>query len=173
MKYKKRKIAFLDRDGTINKDYPDEDWKGRTTPEILLNSIEGMNKFIAKGFDIIIVTNQYIINDGLISIDEYNLFTANLISMLKEHDIEILDIFYCPHTENEQCNCKKPKPGMILQALTKYDIDLEKSFMCGDSINDELLAQHFGMRFFMIGKEPINKNYKKVKDLLEVNKLLK
>ncbi|MCD7808955.1 MAG: HAD-IIIA family hydrolase [Erysipelotrichaceae bacterium] len=144
------KVAFLDRDGTINKDYPDEQWRYVQEPELLEGSIEGMQGILELGYQIIIITNQYIINDGIITLDDYYAFTNKLLTKLKKNHIEILDIFFCPHNDKDHCNCKKPKPGLILQALEKYDIDLASSFYCGDSESDYLLAQYFHLPFYGI-----------------------
>ena len=63
------KIAFLDRDGTINKDYPDAEWTQIEDPEILPGAIEGMRELLARGYEIIVITNQYTIGEGLISLE--------------------------------------------------------------------------------------------------------
>lgn len=164
----KLKIAFLDRDGTIVKEYPDEGWINRIEPEFLDNSIEGLKKIQELGYKIIIITNQGLINKGLVKWEEYNLFTSNMLKTLKENEIEILDIFCCPHRKRENCLCMKPKPGMINQALEKYDIDLSKSFFSGDTINDEGIANYFSLDFYAIGYNDEINSGQKVKDLLEV-----
>lgn len=146
------KIAFLDRDGTIVRDYADDDWKGIIVPEILEGAIEGMLQLNQRGYKIIIITNQYIINDGIISIDQYNEFTVNLKEIFEKNDVEVLDIFYCPHSTNENCECKKPKVGMVQMALEKYPlIDLSKSLLIGDSKADEELAINVNLKFYKIG----------------------
>jgi len=163
------KIAFLDRDGTIVKDYPDEDWKHKVIPEMLEGAIEGMLLLDQLGFEIIIVTNQYIINDGIITLDEYNEFTNNLKSIFDINGVKVLDIFYCPHSESEQCNCKKPRTGMIQMALEKYPfIEMDKSLMIGDSITDEALALSMKLKFFMINSNAeMNENrYRSIRDVI-------
>jgi len=151
------KIAFLDRDGTIVQDYLDENWRGRVVPEILKGAIEGMLLLNKLGYEIIIVTNQYIINEGIISLDQYNQFTNNLIEQFKRDNVSILDIFFCPHTSKENCNCKKPKVGMIKKALEKYPkIELEKSIMIGDSKADEDLASNMNLKFYLIDSNSIS-----------------
>jgi len=146
------KIAFLDRDGTIVRDYADDDWKGIIVPEILEGAIEGMLQLNQRGYKIIIITNQYIINDGIISIDQYNEFTVNLKEIFEKNDVEVLEIFYCPHSTNENCECKKPKVGMVQKALEKYPlIDLSKSLLIGDSKADEELAINVNLKFYKIG----------------------
>lgn len=146
------KVAFLDRDGTINRDYPDEEWGSITVPEILDGAAAGLKYLRDKGYEIIIITNQYIIGEGFISKEQYQMFQKQLKNMLKEQEIDILDTFYCPHARAEACDCCKPKTGLIRKALRKYpDIDLSGSFLCGDSVNDEKCAENMGLRFYGIG----------------------
>lgn len=144
------KVAFLDRDGTIIKDYPDEKWSSIKHPEFLEGSIDGMQKLIANGYHIIIITNQYLISDGIITLDQYQQFTQEFLSICQNNNINILEIYFCPYNEQDHCNCKKPKPGMINQALAKYNIDLNNSIYCGDSEADYLLAKHFNLPFYAI-----------------------
>lgn len=163
------KIAFLDRDGTIVRDYPDEYWKGKTDPEVLEDAIEGMKLLNQLGFEIIIVTNQYIINDGIINLDEYKKFTINLEEVFEMNGVKVLDIFYCPHSDIEKCNCKKPKTGMIQSAMKKYPlIDLESSIMIGDSNSDEELAMRMNLKFYRVNSSlnESNRTYRSIKEIV-------
>lgn len=164
----KIKVVFLDRDGTIVKEYDDEGWINRTEPEILNGSIEALKKLNELGYKIIIITNQGLINKGLIKLEEYNLFNENLIKQLNKNNIEILDIFYCPHIKEENCNCKKPKPGMILKACEKYEIDMDKLFVAGDTSNDEGIAEYFNLMFFGVNYAPKNIKNIKISNLLDI-----
>ena len=146
----KHKIVFLDRDGTINKDYPDIEWKYIKNPELLNGTIEGLKLIKKYGYEIIIVTNQYIIADGIITKEQYKKFNKKLKEILKENGIEILKIYYCPHNDLDNCNCKKPKTGMIDMALKDFEIDLSNSFYVGDSYNDYELAKKFNLDFYGI-----------------------
>lgn len=166
------KIAFLDRDGTINKDYPDHEWTNVKEPELLEGSIKGIQNLLELGYQIIIITNQYIINDGIISLDDYHHFTEKLIRIFEDNDIHVLDIFYCPHNDSNLCNCKKPKPGMIQKALEKYDIDLSASIYCGDSESDCLLAEFFHIPFYGINYKG-HESRMRFKSLLEVSEYIK
>ena len=161
------KVAFLDRDGTINKDYDDNDWKHINNPEILDGNIEGLKKLKYYGYEIIIITNQYIISDGIISEQQYEDFNRKLIESLKNEGIDILKIYYCPHNDLDKCNCKKPKTGMIDNALNDFDIDLAKSFYIGDDYNDYELAKKFGLDFYGI-KGKNKDNIFKYTNILEV-----
>lgn len=152
------KVAFLDRDGTISRDYPDEAWGSVHTPEILDGSIAGMRYLRSKGYEIIIITNQYIIGEGFITLEQYRMFADKLERMLREQGIDVLDTFYCPHARREICGCCKPNTGMIRRALEKYpEIDLAASFLCGDSVNDQKCAENMGLPFYGIrfGEKPV------------------
>lgn len=152
------KIAFFDRDGTIIEDYPDHEWTGIEHPVFIEGSINTLKEVIKKGYKIIIVTNQYIINEGYITIEQYHHINNQMINELKTQEIELLDIFYCPHGKDEDCTCIKPKIGMIMKAISTYpEIKLEKCFMVGDSIVDVELAINMGIKGFGIG---IGSNYK-------------
>jgi len=141
----KQKCVFLDRDGTINKfngfiKRP-EDF------ELIDGAAEAIKKINDLGCLAIVVTNQPVIARGEVEIE-----TLNLIHMKMETDLGnkyayIDDLFYCPHHPDSgfpgerpeykiDCNCRKPKPGMILAAAEKYNIDLASSYMAGDDMRD-------------------------------------
>ena len=144
------KIAFLDRDGTISKEYPDEEWNSITEPILLEGTIEGLKKIKEKGYEFIILTNQGLISKGIITEKQYEEYTNKLIKILKENDIDILKVYHCPHRSIDNCNCKKPKTGMIDNALEEFDIDLKNSFYIGDSYSDYELAKKFNLDFYGI-----------------------
>ena len=145
------KVAFLDRDGTIVRDYPDREWVNIKTPEFLEGSIETLKHIKNKGFEIIIITNQYLIGEKIITLEDYQSFNDLFLKTLKRNGVDILDVFYCPHARSENCKCIKPNPGLINQALHKYpDIDLKESFYVGDSLCDMQLAKSFNLMFYGI-----------------------
>lgn len=162
------KIAFLDRDGTIVKEYEEEGWIHRIEPEFLEGAIEGLKQLRQLGYQIIIITNQGLIHQGIITLEEYQEFNNNMIKTLEKHQIDILDIYYCPHTKEENCCCRKPKPGMILTALRKYEIDLNQCFVAGDTESDEGIAEYFDLPFFGINYSCHNKKHRKVQSLQEI-----
>ncbi len=145
------KAAFLDRDGTIIEDYPDEEWKGRQTPVFLPGAIEALCFLRRRGYALIVVTNQYLIGEGVITLAQYEAFHAAFTGMLSQYGVELTDTFFCPHARKENCGCRKPKPGMLLDAFQRYPhIDREQSFLVGDSEADRLLAQTTNLQFFGI-----------------------
>lgn len=148
------KVAFLDRDGTIIEDYEDELWRDVTEPVFIDGSMEGLKKIKQKGYEIIIITNQYLIDEKIISIKQYQDFTSKFVKRIKDNGIGILDIFFCPHSRKGNCSCMKPKDGLVKMALKKYpEIDLKDCFIVGDSLCDVELGEKLGIRTFGIGIE--------------------
>lgn len=145
------KIAFLDRDGTIIEDYEDEKWREIEKPVFLKGAIEALKIIKQKGYEIIIVTNQYLINERIITLDQYKKINQRFLNYLKANNIKVLDVFFCLHSKEEKCDCFKAKPGLIKQALEKYpNIDLSNSFIVGDSKSDVKLGKHFNLLCFGI-----------------------
>ena len=167
------KVAFVDRDGTINKDYQDDDWRYISEPEFLDGSLEALKVISEKGYQIIIITNQYLINDGIITLSQYKIFTEKLLHKLNNNEIDILDTFYCPHSRRENCNCFKPKTGIVDMYLKKYPyIELDKSFIVGDSISDVELGNKFDVMSFGINVNSGLFNYTPIRSLLDIIKYL-
>lgn len=163
------KIAFVDRDGTIIEDYEDGLWSSITEPVLLNGSIDGLKSIQQKGYKIIIITNQYLINEEVITLQQYKDITDKLIKRLMDNEIEILDIFYCPHSKNENCSCMKPKDGMIRMALERHPkIDLQRSFIVGDSLCDIQLGQRLGIKTFGIGLDGDNEKMIKIGSLRDI-----
>ena len=143
-------IAFIDRDGTISKEYSDNEWRNITTPILLNGTIEGLKKIIDDGYEIIILTNQNLISDGIITEEQFKKYNDKLIQILSQNGISILKTYYCPHNDDDNCNCKKPKTGMIDVALEDFNIDIKNSFYIGDSYSDYKLAKKFNLKFYGI-----------------------
>ena len=167
------KAAFLDRDGTIVSDYPDEHWTFVTEPEFLPGAITGLKQIQSQGFALIIVTNQYLINERHITQLQYDEFSRKMAAELVRAGISLLDIFYCPHARSERCSCCKPRPGMIEQALRKYPaISLRQSFLAGDSASDMELARTVGLRSFSVGFDFDDPQCRRVESLADIARYL-
>ncbi|SDY12486.1 D-glycero-D-manno-heptose 1,7-bisphosphate phosphatase [Evansella caseinilytica] len=163
------KIAFLDRDGTIIKDYPDERWTAIHSPEFVKGAVNTLKTVISKDYEIIIITNQYIIHEGFITFGQYEEVTAKMLKELTKQQVQVLDIFYCPHGRNEGCDCLKPRDGMIRMALEKYpEINLKESFIVGDSRADVELAANLNIRGFGIRIDYRGKNIETLNDITEL-----
>lgn len=143
-----RRAIFLDRDGVINEDhgyvYKWEDFK------FLPGVIDALKMFSLDDFLLIIVTNQSGISRGFYSETDFKALCSKMCGFLKVHGVFIKDIYFCPHMplqedERNNCQCRKPLPGLILQAAEKYNIDLNLSVMVGDKKTDILSGEAAGV----------------------------
>lgn len=143
-------------------------WKGIKSSEFLEGSLEALRCIRMRGFEIIIITNQYLIGEDIITLDDYKNFNALFLKTLEQNGINVLDVFYCPHSRIQNCDCIKPKPGLINQALTKYsDIDLGQSFYVGDSNCDKELAEKFNIKFYGINLDCAT-NIRSLQDMVNI-----
>lgn len=135
------KAFFLDRDGVINIDHG---YVHKTEEfDFLPGVFEACKRINDMGYKIIVVTNQAGIARGYYTEADFHLLTNHMIQQFKKNDVEITDVYFCPHhpdIDNEkyprECDCRKPAPGMIIEASIKHDIDLSQSVMVGDKMSD-------------------------------------
>ena len=137
------KTIFLDRDGVINKDinylHKIDDF------EFIDGIFDACLYFQSLGYKIIIITNQSGISRGYYSHSDYQKVTQWMLDQFKYKNINILDVFHCPHGPDSTCDCRKPKPGMFLKAKDKHNTDMEKSWLIGDKEVDVIAANTAGI----------------------------
>ena len=92
--------------------------------------------FISLGYEIIVITNQSGIGRGYYTQEDFLNLTNWMIKEFNKNKIEILKVYFCPHSPSEDCDCRKPKIGMITQSLNDFSIDLQNSWLIGDKISD-------------------------------------
>lgn len=147
----KERAVFIDRDGTINFDghFLDDPEKFEMYPGVG----NGVKKLQDSGFKVIVVTNQSGIGRGHFT-EEVLFEIHNKMEMeFKEFDVELDGIYYCPHHPEDNCRCRKPKPGMFEKAINEYNIDIEKSYMLGDRFVDVESGKNLGVRTILIPEE--------------------
>jgi D-glycero-D-manno-heptose 1,7-bisphosphate phosphatase len=138
-----KKVVFLDRDGTINRDSPAY-IKSRKEFEFLPGSLEAIQNLTLNGFVNMVITNQSAVPRKLISVKELESLHSLMAQTAAQNGGDIKDVFYCPHMPTDNCDCRKPEPGLIYQAREKYGIDLSKAVMVGDSAKDIECAHRAG-----------------------------
>jgi D-glycero-D-manno-heptose 1,7-bisphosphate phosphatase len=146
-----KKVVFLDRDGTINRDSADY-IKSRSEFEFIPGSIEAIRKLTEKGFTAIVITNQSALARSYVSPAELDAMHAAMCRTVAAAGGRIADVFFCPHLPDTGCECRKPAPGMIFQARQKYDIDLADAVMVGDSLKDVACGRNAGCGLVVLVK---------------------
>lgn len=144
-----KKAVFVDRDGTLNYD------NGYTHKIADLKIYEDMipilKDYYDRGYIIIVITNQSGIHRGYYNVEDMNAFNTRLGEIFIRHGIKIEDFFYCPHTPEEACGCRKPETGLIEMAAEKYNIDIKSSIVIGDNDNtDGKIASKLGIKFIKV-----------------------
>ena len=137
------KTIFLDRDGVINEEinylYKIDSF------EFIDGIFDACLYFQKLGYKIIIISNQSGISRGYYTERDYQILTQWMLSKFEDKRIRILDVFYCPHGPESTCKCRKPKPGMFIEAKNKYDTDMKNSWMIGDNEIDIQAANAAGI----------------------------
>lgn len=153
-----KRAIFLDRDGTLN---PDPGYISDPDQfELFPGTAEALQKMSRAGFLLVLITNQSGIARGLITRAQLQSIHDKLENILARHAVRLSGIYFCPHHPDfpdehgvSACDCRKPEPGLILQAIKDLDIDPEESFMIGDKKSDIELACNAGVTPVFIGSD--------------------
>ncbi|AQW82782.1 D-glycero-beta-D-manno-heptose 1,7-bisphosphate 7-phosphatase [Campylobacter pinnipediorum] len=158
----KNKAIFLDRDGVINVDFG---YVYKPENFVFCDGIfEALKGFISFGYKLIIITNQSGIQRGYYTLQDFENITNFMIKKLKNEGICIQKVFFCPHSPEQMCDCRKPSPKMILDASSEFNISLKDSIMIGDKKSDILAGKNAGVGLnFLID----NINFKNAKDVFD------
>jgi D-glycero-D-manno-heptose 1,7-bisphosphate phosphatase len=138
------RAVFLDRDGVLIENRSDYvlDWSHVT---ILPGVIEALSGFQQEGFKIIVVTNQSAVGRRLMTLETAQDINDRLVTILKENGGWIDAVYMCHHSPEDRCTCRKPQPGLLLQAARELSLDLSASWMVGDAWSDLLAGQAAGL----------------------------
>jgi D-glycero-D-manno-heptose 1,7-bisphosphate phosphatase len=160
------KALFFDRDGILNeavvinnKPYPPSSKKLVIIPQ----SIRDLTEFFINDYLLIGITNQPDVARGT-----QNKLVVEEINCYLKYELNLTDIFTCYHDDKDNCNCRKPKPGMILQAQKIYDIDLANSFLVGDRWRDVECGRNASVKTIFVN---FNYNEKKPEADFTVNEI--
>ncbi|MCB8942860.1 MAG: D-glycero-beta-D-manno-heptose 1,7-bisphosphate 7-phosphatase [Ardenticatenaceae bacterium] len=135
---------FLDRDGVINKNRPDyvRSW---AQMEIYPQALQALAALKDSPYKIIVITNQSGVGRGLFSLEVAQQINAQLIEEVAGANGRIDAAYLCPHKPNAGCPCRKPRPGMLLEAAQEHNLDLSRSVMIGDALTDLEAGQAAGV----------------------------
>ncbi len=155
------KLIILDRDGVINRDSPSFIKSvGEWIP--IPGSLEAMAKLYHGGFRLAIATNQSGLGRGLFSIDDLNAIHRKLYRELAALGAQVEAVFFCPHTPEAKCDCRKPRPGLLEEIGIRLQADLRGVPVVGDSYRDLVAAQAVGAQPILVrtgkGRETLEKH---------------
>jgi len=142
---------FLDRDGVIIENRADyiRDW---SHIHFFPQAIRALSSPNIKSYKIVIVTNQSAVGRGLLSFDIVKDINDRLIDVIHSKHGRVDGAYICPHGPDDNCNCRKPKPGLLLQAANELSLNLKRSWMIGDAWSDVQAGQSAGVQGTIIVK---------------------
>jgi len=143
------KLIILDRDGVINED-SDNYIKSAEEFIPLPGSLEAIARLTRAGYTIAVATNQSGIARGYFDIDTLNRMHEKLKHLLLAHGGEINGIFYCPHGPDDACECRKPRPGLLLDIKSRFNTVLQDVPVVGDSLRDLQAARAVGAKPILV-----------------------
>lgn len=152
------RAVFLDRDGILNLDtgYLSDPRKLKILPKV----IEGLQKIKSLGFKTIIISNQSGVARKYFDLKKMWAIDSTLKKLINKEEVLLDDSFYCPHHPDYDvnCNCRKPKIGLIKKVLKKYKLDTSKSFFIGDNTEDVLCGKNAGCKTILVPQNPSKYN---------------
>lgn len=149
------KAVFLDKDGTLIPDIP-----YNVDPQLISlqpDCVDGLKLLQSEGYLLIVISNQSGVARGLFTEDKLEAVYERLNELFGMHEITLNGFYYCPHHPggseagyNVECDCRKPEPGMLIKAANEHNIDLKRSWMIGDILNDVEAGNRAGCRTVII-----------------------
>lgn len=145
---KPARTILLDRDGTINREkqylsHPDE-------IVLLPGAAEGLRRLTEAGYGLVVVTNQSPVGRGMFPEERLAQIHRRLEQLLREERVTLDGIYYCPHTPEDHCECRKPRPGLVLRAAQDLDFEPQNCFVIGDKPCDIDLGRNIRARTVLV-----------------------
>jgi D-glycero-D-manno-heptose 1,7-bisphosphate phosphatase len=143
------KAIFLDRDGVLNVDRSDyvksvDEWVFEAGAK------EAVAQLTQAGWPVIVISNQACVGKGIISADDLQAITDHYVGEIKTHGGTINQVYYCHHTNEDQCDCRKPQPGMLHKAAQDHNLDLAHCWFIGDSFRDMQAGKAAGCKTILV-----------------------
>ena len=149
-----KKAIFLDRDGVVNKRLIDDYVKNWDEFQFIPDIFEVLGDIHQEEYLAILVTNQRGVGRGIMTRNDlHNVHRKMQQALLQKTGHQLDGIYACPHNNDDRCDCRKPAPKMLLQAAKDFQIDLQKSWMIGDSESDVMAGISAGCRTVKIGED--------------------
>jgi D-glycero-D-manno-heptose 1,7-bisphosphate phosphatase len=144
----KKRFVLIDRDGTINveKDYLSDP----AGLELIPGAADGLRSLQALGLGLVVVTNQSGIGRGYFTLDALGAIHGRLRDLLAEEGVTLDGLYFCPHGPDDDCDCRKPLPGMVLQAAKDLNFNPKSAFVIGDKTADIDLGRAVGAKTVLV-----------------------
>ncbi|MBN1397789.1 MAG: bifunctional histidinol-phosphatase/imidazoleglycerol-phosphate dehydratase HisB [Bacteroidetes bacterium] len=166
------KVVFIDRDGTIIIEPPDEQIDTLEKLEFVPNVIQGLRLLQSRGFELVMVSNQDKLGSPAYPRQSYDLVQKKIMSLLNGEGINFAGVFICPHSSADGCNCRKPKTGLVDDFLKINQVDLSRSYVLGDRETDVRLAKNIGCKSVRLTSDASTEADFKTKSFLEACNLI-
>jgi D-glycero-D-manno-heptose 1,7-bisphosphate phosphatase len=150
---KSARAVFLDRDGVINRRIAGGYVTRWSEFEFLPHAVDGIVHLSAQEATIIVISNQAGVGKGMVAVSALADITRRFVGEIERRGGRIDAVYYCPHTPADECACRKPKPGLLLQAHADWNLDLSGSVMLGDTESDAAAGRAVGCEVLLASDE--------------------
>ena len=147
---RKAPAAFLDRDGTLNRDRAGVYITSPDKLKIYSGVPRALRLMADKGYRLVVLTNQSGVARGYMTLAQARRINLKLVRELRKAGVRLAGVYFCPHGPDDRCRCRKPAAGLIREAMKDLAIDLERSFVAGDKKSDLELARAAGIRGMLV-----------------------
>jgi imidazoleglycerol-phosphate dehydratase / histidinol-phosphatase len=161
------KVIFLDRDGTIIVEPPDEQVDTLEKLEMIPGAIQGLRLLQNLGYVLVMVTNQDNLGSAAYPQKSYDLVQKKLMDLLNGEGIQFAGVFVCPHNSKDTCACRKPETGLVSEFIRTNNVDLARSYVFGDRETDVQLAQNIGCKSIRLTTDASSKAEFKTESFIE------
>ena len=144
------KAVFLDRDGTLIVDAPDQRIDSEDKIKLFPDTVEALSVLAGMDYKVFIVTNQAGIAEGKLTKPAFEKINAKAMELISPSGVVITQIYVCPHQDSDNCICRKPQPTMLRWAAEDFDLDLTQSWMVGDRETDVQAGKAAGTRTILV-----------------------
>jgi imidazoleglycerol-phosphate dehydratase/histidinol-phosphatase len=144
------KVLFLDRDGTLNVEPDDQQVDALSKVRLVPGVIPALLALRDDGYRFVVVTNQDGLGTASFPAEDFETCQDHILALFSSQGIHFDEVFVCPHVDADQCECRKPKTGLLTRFLARTSLDLEASAVVGDRPTDLQLAENIGLRGFLI-----------------------
>jgi histidinol-phosphate phosphatase family protein len=146
-----KNAVFLDRDGTVTVGVPTyERVDSLDKVKLLPNTLEALKLLAALDYLVFFITNQAGLAEGLITWDDFNEINDKVLNLIADTGIKVSKTYVCPHGEDNNCDCRKPKPKLLFDAAKEYGLDLASSWMIGDRPSDVMTGVNAGTKTVLV-----------------------